>query len=86
MLLFPQLGGWQGLNFFALLSLSALCHILMQILCVTPLLIIFLGEGALVKANFPFFDGKTHCALNHGTYSICHTKRPRERTTLELHT
>lgn len=50
-MLFPQLGGWQGLNFFALLSLSALCHILMQILCVTPLLIIFLGEGALVKAK-----------------------------------
>ena len=28
--------------------------------------------------GFPSVDGKTHCALNHGTYSICHTsKRPR---------
>ena len=29
--------------------------------------------------SFPSVDGKTHCALNHGTYSVCHTsKRPRE--------
>jgi len=29
--------------------------------------------------NFPSVDGKIHCALNHCTYSICHTsKRPRE--------
>ena len=29
---------------------------------------------------FPPIDGKTHCALNHGTYSICHTSstRPKE--------
>ncbi len=33
----------------------------------------------LVIGPFPSVDGKTHCALNCGTYSICHTsERPRE--------
>ncbi len=35
---------------------------------------------------FSIVNGKTHCALNHSTYSICHTKRPKEETRLELHT
>ena len=29
-------------------------------------------------------DRKTYCALNHGTCSICHSKRPSEETAIEL--
>jgi hypothetical protein len=36
--------------------------------------------------QFSIVDGKTHCTLNHSTYSICHTKRSKDETTLELHT
>ncbi len=33
----------------------------------------------VATSDFPSVDGKTHCALNCGTYSICHTsERPRE--------
>ncbi len=36
--------------------------------------------------QFSIVNGKKLCALNHSTNSFCHTKRPREETTLELHT
>jgi hypothetical protein len=30
-------------------------------------------EEVLMKLEpFPFVDGKTHCALNHGTYQLRH--------------
>jgi hypothetical protein len=28
------------------------------------------------KMSFSFVNGKTHCALNHGTHQLCHYHRP----------